>query len=81
MKSLSTVILSIIGMDIVPSIIDVWGYDREFCSSSSPSPSCVTQTPKKTQSDEILQEFRYPQCDEAAHIYIWVSNFISSKQQ
>ena len=25
------------GMDMVPSIIDVWGYDREFCSSSSPS--------------------------------------------
>ena len=23
---------------MVPSIIDVWGYDREFCSSS-PSPS------------------------------------------
>ena len=31
-----------IGIDMVPSIIDVWGYDREFCSyssSSSPSPS------------------------------------------
>ena len=28
--SLSTVVLSIIGMGIVPSIIDVWGYDREF---------------------------------------------------
>ena len=27
-----------IGMGIVPSIIDVGGYDREFCSSS-PSPS------------------------------------------
>ena len=24
------------GMDMVPSIIDVWGYDSEFCSSSSP---------------------------------------------
>ena len=38
--SLSTVVLSDIGIDMVPSIIDVWGYDREFCSSSpSPSPS------------------------------------------
>ena len=27
------------GIDMVPSIIDVWGYDREFCSSSSSSPS------------------------------------------
>ena len=27
--------LVIIGMDVVPSIIDVWGDDREFCSSSS----------------------------------------------
>ena len=26
----------------VPSIIDVWGYDREFCSSSSSSTS-ITQ--------------------------------------
>ena len=22
-------------MGMVPSIIDIWGYDREFCSSSS----------------------------------------------
>ena len=28
---------------MVPSIIDVWGYDREFCSSSSSFPSRVTQ--------------------------------------
>ena len=35
--SLSTVVLSIMGMGMVPSIIDVWGYDKEFCSSSSPS--------------------------------------------
>ena len=32
--SLSTVVLSI-GMGMVHSIIDVWGYDGEFCSSSS----------------------------------------------
>ena len=44
--SLSTVVLSIIiGMGMVPSIIDVWGYDSEFCSSSSSSTS-ITQTPK-----------------------------------
>ena len=36
---------------MVPSIIDVWGYDREFCSSSPspspppPPPSRVTQKP------------------------------------
>ena len=35
-----------IGIGMVPSIIDVWGYDREFCSSSPPPPpSCVTQEP------------------------------------
>ena len=42
-----------IGIGMVPSIIDVWGYDREFCSSSSPPPppssppSRVTQKPNK----------------------------------
>ena len=36
--SLSAVVLSDIGIGMVPRIIDVWGYDREFCSSS-PSPS------------------------------------------
>ena len=25
---------------MVPSIIDVWGYDREFCSSSSSNYCC-----------------------------------------
>ena len=38
-----------IGIGMVPSIIGVWGYDREFCSSSSPpsSPpsSRITQKP------------------------------------
>ena len=30
---------------MIPSIIDVWGYDREFCpSSSSSSSSCSTVT-------------------------------------
>ena len=29
----------VIGMDMVPSIIDVWGYDRKFCSFSSSSSS------------------------------------------
>ena len=38
-----------IGIGMVPSIIGVWGYDREFCSSSPPSssPSRVTQKPNK----------------------------------
>ena len=49
--SLGTVVLSIrIGM--VPSIIDVWGYDRKFCSPSPPPPSRVTQTPTN-----IVQKF------------------------
>ena len=26
-------VVVIIGIDVVPSIIDVWGYDREFCPS------------------------------------------------
>ena len=40
---------------MVTSIIDVWGYDREFCSSSplsSPSSSDSTQN-EITYSDEI----------------------------
>ena len=32
---------------MVPSIIDVWGYDREFCSSSSPSSSDSTPITQK----------------------------------
>ena len=50
--SLSTVVLSIIiGIGIVPSIIDVWGYDMELCSSSSSSPSTnVTQKLKQIKS-------------------------------
>ena len=44
-----------IGMGMIPSIIDVLGYDREFCSSSPPSPSSsssssstsITQKPKE----------------------------------
>ena len=35
-----------LGIDMVPSITDVWGYDREFCSSSSSSLTRVTQTEK-----------------------------------
>ena len=32
-------------MGMIPSIIDVWGYDREYCpSSSSSSSSCSTVT-------------------------------------
>ena len=38
---------ALIGIDMVDSITDVWGYDREFCSSSSSSSSTrVTQKPK-----------------------------------
>ena len=46
---------------MVPSIIDVWGYDREFCSSSSSSSSSTNVTQKLNRlSLEILQEYRYP---------------------
>ena len=42
-----------IGIGMVPSIIDVWGYDREFCSSSSssssPSPSSSSSSTNVTQ--------------------------------
>ena len=37
---------ALIGIDTVHSITDVWGYDREFCSSSSSSSTHVTQKPK-----------------------------------
>ena len=39
------VIVLSIGIGMVPSIVDVWGYDREFCSSSSSPSSRVTQKP------------------------------------
>ena len=45
--SQSTVELSIIGIGMVPSIIDVWGDDREFCTSSSSSPSSSTNVTQK----------------------------------
>ena len=39
-----------IGIGMVPSIIDVWGYDREFCSSSSsPSSSSSSSSTNVTQ--------------------------------
>ena len=43
-----------IGMGMVPSIIDVWGYDREFCSSSSPSPS--PPPPSPSPSSHVTQK-------------------------
>jgi hypothetical protein len=39
-------------MGMVPSIIDVWGYDREFCSSSSSS-SSITQKPKEMKGTKV----------------------------
>ena len=49
---------------MVPSIIDVWGYDREFCSSSPPSSSyflnhCCFKTGFLRQ---VLVLFRYWFC-------------------
>ena len=38
---------SYIGIDMVPSIIDVWGYDREFSSISSSSSSSTRVTQKQ----------------------------------
>ena len=50
--SLSTVVLSIIGIDMVPSITDVWGYDREFCSSSSSTRT--SQKPYNIESRNLV---------------------------
>ena len=36
-----------IGIGMVASIIDVWGYDREFCSSSSSPSSSSTNVTQK----------------------------------
>ena len=44
------VVLSIIGIGMVPSIIDVWGYDREFCSFSPPTQyTHILRHPNDTQ--------------------------------
>ena len=42
-----------IGIGMVPSIIDVWGYDREFCSSSSSSSS-----PSSSSSTNVTQKLK-----------------------
>ena len=39
-----------IGIGMVPSIIDVWGYDREFCSSSSSSSSPSSSSSSSSSS-------------------------------
>ena len=41
---------------MVPSIIDVWGYDREFCSSSPPPSPSSTRVTQKCNSI-ILMKF------------------------
>ena len=45
---------------MVPSIIDVWGYDREFCSSSSsPSSSSSLVRPGINVQNLDLPYFSY----------------------
>ena len=41
---------------MVPSITDVWGYDREFCSSSS-SPSFSSSSTRCHGEDVIYTDF------------------------
>ena len=53
--SLSTVVL--IGIGMVPSIIDVWGYDREFCSSSSSS-SPFSSSSSSSPSTNVTQKLK-----------------------
>ena len=50
----SMVVLSIIGM---PSIIDVCGYDREFCSSSPSSSSDSDSTPITQKRNNTVMKF------------------------
>ena len=38
---------------MVPSIIDVWGYDREFCSSSSSPSTSIAKKPKEMKGTEV----------------------------
>ena len=41
------------GIDVVYSITDVWGYDREFCSSSSsPSSSSSSSSSSSTRTSQ-----------------------------
>ena len=45
-----------IGIGMVPSIIDVWGYDREFCSSSSSSSSSPSSS--SSSSTNVTQKLK-----------------------
>ena len=40
---------------MVPSITDVWGYDREFCSSSSSSSSSLTRVTQKPKNINYMK--------------------------
>ena len=48
-----------IGIGMVPSIIDVWGYDREFCSSSSSSSSpSSSSSSSSSSSTNVTQKLK-----------------------
>ena len=72
-ESLSTVVLSV-GIDMVPSIIDVWGYDREICSSSSSSSSSTRVTQKPGICLYQFWFFSY-----APYVYACQSTILSDK--
>ena len=63
---------------MVPSITDVWGYDREFCSSSSSSSSThVTQKPKKHKLMKFCKNIGiYSWPDGNDHTNLFVYNII-----
>ena len=47
-----------IGIGMVPSIIDVWGYDREFCSSSSSSSPSSSSSSSSSSSTNVTQKLK-----------------------
>ena len=53
---------------MVPSITDVWGYDREFCSSSSSSsPSSPSSSTRTSQKPYNIELGTYQYSEETAH--------------
>ena len=59
---------------MVPSIIDVWGYDREFCSSSSPPPSPPPPPSRnsKTKQHKVMKFCKNVDIHNAKRLHIFI---------
>ena len=61
---------------MVPSIIDVWGYDREFCSSSSPPspppPSPSSRVTQKPNNIKVMKFCKNVDIHNAKRLHIFI---------